>query len=265
MAATQHAAAALSAHDLAVGYRSARAPCAVLDGISVSVRAGELVCLIGPNGIGKSTLIRTLARLQSPLAGSVCIGADDLERLPASVVARRLGVVLTERLTAEGLTARQIVALGRYPHTGWLGRFTTKDADAVAWAIEAVGATHLAERDCQRLSDGERQRVMVARALAQEPEVLILDEPTAFLDVQSRIELMGLLRALTRTRSLAVVMSTHELELALRIADCVWLVLPDGTFVSGAPGTVVPRIPPPWRQFRFEGSENDEKYQHDAG
>ena len=253
---------ALSARHLAVGYRTRGAECPLLNGINASVRAGELVCLIGPNGIGKSTLIRTLARLQAPLSGSVSIGGDELAHLPASVVARRLGVVLTERVTAEGLTVRQIVALGRYPHTGWLGRFTAKDADAVTWAIEAVGVTHLIERDFQRLSDGERQRVMVARALAQEPDVLILDEPTAFLDVQSRIELLGLLRGLTRTRSLAVVMSTHELELALRIADCVWLVLPDGTFVSGAPGVVATRIPAHWRQFRFEGSEIDEKHQY---
>jgi len=257
-------AVALSAQDLAVGYRTRRAQCAVLDGIGVSVRVGELVCLIGPNGIGKSTLIRTLARLQSPLSGSVCIGGDDLARLPAGVVARRLGVVLTERLAVEGLTVRQIVELGRYPHTGWLGRFTAHDADAVSWAIEAVGATHLAERDFQRLSDGERQRLMVARALAQEPKVLILDEPTAFLDVQSRIELMGLLRTLTRNRRLAVVMSTHELELALRVADQVWLVLPDGSFLSGAADSVALRIPPQWRQFRFEGSVIDEKHQHDA-
>jgi iron complex transport system ATP-binding protein len=204
MSATEHAEAALSAQDLAVGYRTRRSQCAVLNGISLSVRAGELACLIGPNGIGKSTLIRTLARLQSPLSGSVQIGGDDLGQLPASVVARRLGVVLTERLAVEGLTVRHVVELGRYPHTGWLGRFTPRDADAVRWAIESVGAVHLAERDFQQLSDGERQRVMVARALAQEPRVLILDEPTAFLDVQSRIELMGLLRALTRNRSRCV-------------------------------------------------------------
>jgi iron complex transport system ATP-binding protein len=105
---------------------------------------------------------------------------------------------------------------------------------------------------------------MIARALAQEPEVLVLDEPTAFLDVQSRIELMGLLRSLTRKRGLAVVMSTHELELALRIADAIWLVQPDGTFVSGVPNAVTSRIPPQWRQFRFEGSAIDEKHQHDA-
>ena len=264
MSVTQDGCAALSAQDLAVGYRTRRAQRAVLAGISVSVRAGELVCLIGPNGTGKSTLIRTLAKLQSPLSGSVRIGGDDLVRLPVSVVARRLGVVLTERLAVEGLTVRQIVELGRYPHTGWLGRFTAQDADTVSWAIQAVGATHLAQRDFQRLSDGERQRVMVARALAQEPGVLILDEPTAFLDVQSRIELMALLRTLTRRRSLAIVMSTHELELALRVADRVWLVLPDGTFVAGAPDAVALRIPARWRQFRFEGSENDEKHQHDA-
>jgi iron complex transport system ATP-binding protein len=246
---------ALAASHLAVGYRSRGAQRAVLRGINVGVRAGELVCVVGPNGIGKSTLIRTLASLQSPLSGSVSISGQDLRRLPPRDVARRLGVVLTERLVVHGLTARQIVELGRYPHTGWFGGFDTRDADAVTWALDAVGATHLAERDFQRLSDGERQRVLVARALAQDPAVLILDEPTAFLDVQARIELLGLLRALTRQRRLAVVMSTHELELALRVADSVWLILPDGRLVSGAPALVQALIPPQWRQFQFEGSE----------
>jgi iron complex transport system ATP-binding protein len=178
-----------------------------------------------------------------------------MRRLPPRDVARRLGVVLTERLVAQGLTVRQIVELGRYPYTGWFGRFNTNDVDVVRWAIDAVGASHLAERDFQRLSDGERQRVLVARALAQDPAVLILDEPTAFLDVQARIDLLGLLRALTRERRLAVVMSTHELELALRVADGVWLILPDGTLISGAPAAVQEFIPPQWRLFQFEGSE----------
>ena len=254
---------ALAVDKLAVGYRSRQGSGAVLEGISTAVASGELVCLIGPNGIGKSTLIRTLARLQSPLSGSVSIAGEDLATLPGRVVAGRIAVVLTERVMVEGLTVRQIVGLGRHPHTGWLGRFTARDADAVAWAIEAVGARHLADRDLQRLSDGERQRVMVARALAQEPAVLILDEPTAFLDVQSRIELMTLLHSLSRVRRLAIVMSTHELELAMRIADRVWLVLPGGVFVDGTPETVQEHIPPRWRQFRFEGSE-DEKHQHIA-
>jgi iron complex transport system ATP-binding protein len=126
------------------------------------------------------------------------------------------------------LPVRRIVELGRHPHSGWFGRTTDRDRRVVDWAIDASGARHLAERDFSRLSDGERQRVMIARALAQEPALLVLDEPTAFLDVPSRVELMGLLRQLTRDGTLAVVVSTHELELALRTADVIWLLMPGG-------------------------------------
>jgi iron complex transport system ATP-binding protein len=150
-----------------------------------------------------------------------------------------LGVVLAERVLVEALPVRRIVELGRYPHSGWFGRITERDRRAVDWAIDAVGAGHLAERDFSRLSDGERQRVMIARALAQEPVLLVLDEPTAFLDVPSRVELMGLLRRLTRDAALAVVVSTHDLELALRTADLVWLVMPGGELIAGAPEDVV--------------------------
>jgi len=229
---------ALRTRDLAVGYRSRRERRAVLERVSVSVAPGELVCLLGPNGIGKSTLMRTLGRMQPPLWGTVELGGRPLESLSASDLARRLGVVLTERVAVESLRVRQIVELGRYPHSGWFGGLDERDRAVVSWALDAVGAAHLADRDFARISDGERQRVMVARALAQEPVLLMLDEPTAFLDVPSRVELMGLLRRLTRENALAVVVSTHDLELALRTADVVWLLLPGGEVVTGAPEDV---------------------------
>jgi iron complex transport system ATP-binding protein len=210
-----------------------------LEHINLAVRPGELVCLLGPNGIGKSTLLRTLAKMQPALWGSVELGGSDLRLMTDIELARRLGVVLTERVAVEALPVRRIVELGRYPHSGWFGRITDRDRAAVDWAIDAVGARHLADRDFSRLSDGERQRVMIGRALAQEPVLLVLDEPTAFLDVPSRVELMGLLRQLTRDGSLAVVISTHDLELALRTGDVVWLVMPDGELVTGAPEDVV--------------------------
>jgi iron complex transport system ATP-binding protein len=231
--------AALRTRDLAVGYRTRRARRAVLEHVNLAVDSGELVCLLGPNGIGKSTLLRTIARMQPPLWGSVELGGADLRAVSHAELARRLGVVLTERVAVEALTVRQIVGLGRYPHSGWFGGLTDHDRAVVGWAIDAVGVRHLAERDFSRLSDGERQRVMIARALAQEPVLLVLDEPTAFLDVPSRVELMGLLRQLTRDRPLAVVVSTHDLELALRTADTIWLVLPGGEVITGAPEDVV--------------------------
>lgn len=230
---------ALSTRDLAVGYRSRGERHAVLERVCVSVTQGELVCVLGPNGIGKSTLMRTLGRMQAPLWGSVELAGQAIESLSVSELARRLGVVLTERIAVESLRVRQIVELGRYPHSGWFGGLIERDHEVVSWALDAVGAGHLAERDFGRLSDGERQRVMVARALAQEPVLLMLDEPTAFLDVPSRVELMGLLRRLTRESPLAVVLSTHDLELALRTADVIWLLLPGGDIMTGAPEDVM--------------------------
>jgi ATP:cob(I)alamin adenosyltransferase len=213
---------ALRATDLAVGYRTRGARRVVLEQINLDVRAGELVCLLGANGIGKSTLLRTLARLQPALEGSIEVGGTPLDSLSAADLARRVGVVLTERVVVESLPARRVVELGRYPHSGWLGRVSARDRAVVDWAIEAVNATHVADRDISRLSDGERQRIMVARALAQEPMLLVLDEPTAFLDFPSRTALMALLRDLTRARPIAVVVSTHEVELAWRTADVIW-------------------------------------------
>jgi iron complex transport system ATP-binding protein len=231
--------AALRTRDLAVGYRTHRSRRAVLEHVNLRVRAGELVCLLGPNGIGKSTLLRTLARMQPPLWGTVELDGVDLASITPAALARRVGVVLAERVAVDALPARRIVELGRYPHSGWFGQLTGADRRVVDCAIDAVGARHLAERDFSRLSDGERQRVMIARALAQEPVLLVLDEPTAFLDVPSRVALMGVLRQLTRDARLAVVVSTHELELALRTADVVWLVMPGGGLITGAPEDVI--------------------------
>jgi iron complex transport system ATP-binding protein len=232
-------AAALQTCDLAVGYKSHGLTRAVLERVNVHVRSGELVCLLGPNGIGKSTLLRTIARMQPPLWGAVELGGVNLRAISQIDLARRLGVVLTERVAVDAVPASRIVELGRYPYSGWFGRLNGRDREVVAWAIDAVGARHLADREFNRLSDGERQRVMIARALAQEPVLLVLDEPTAFLDVPSRVELMGLLRQLTRAGDLAVVVSTHDLELALRTADCVWLIMPGGELMVGAPEDVV--------------------------
>ena len=230
---------ALRTIDLSVGYRSRRVRRVVLDTLNVRVHPGELVCVLGPNGIGKSTLLRTLARMQPPMAGSIELGGCDLRRLNQMDLARCLGVVLTERLIVGALTAAHVVELGRYPHSGWFGRLSRRDHDVVRWAIDAVGARHLAARDYGKLSDGERQRIMIARALAQEPLLLVMDEPTAFLDVPSRVELMGLLRRLARDERVAIVASTHDLELALRTADTVWLIMPDGRLLAGAPEDIV--------------------------
>ena len=194
---------------------------------------------MGPNGAGKSTLIRTLAGLQKPLAGDVLLHSRDLHGLTESERARLLGLVLTERVDVGNLSAYALVALGRYPYTGWDGRLSPADVEAVRWAITAVGARDLAARSIAELSDGERQKVMIARALAQEPAVLLLDEPTAFLDLPRRVETVRLLRRLAGHSDRAVLLSTHDLELALRCADRLWLLPPGGPLQTGAPEDLV--------------------------
>jgi iron complex transport system ATP-binding protein len=221
---------------LSIGYRNGRRQASpIVEHITVALRAGELTCLIGPNGVGKSTLLRTLAGMQPPLAGHVDLGGDDLHRLSAGALARRLAVVLTERIDVGNLSAYALVGLGRHPYTDWQGRLQAHDEEVVRQTLTRVGAAHLAARPVAELSDGERQRVMIARALAQEPQVLILDEPTAFLDLPGRVEMMHLLAALARQTRCAILLSTHDLELALRVADKLWLLPPGGPVYTGLP------------------------------
>ncbi|MGV0625505.1 ATP-binding cassette domain-containing protein [Mycolicibacter minnesotensis] len=217
---------------LDIGYRGRRRSVTVASGLTLQARRGELTVLIGPNGAGKSTLIRTLAGLQPALRGRILLDGADLTELPRDVLARRVAVVLTERIDPGLLSARELVALGRIPHLGLGARLRPSDEEIVDWALKVTGAQHLAARPAAELSDGECQRVLTARALAQQPGLLILDEPTAFLDVSSRAALFGLLRELARDQQLAVVLSTHDLELALRVADRVWLMDPAGNCVD---------------------------------
>jgi iron complex transport system ATP-binding protein len=228
----------LQTHDLSAGY-SGRLPRIIAQSINVSLRAGELVCLIGPNGAGKSTLIRTLAGMQAPINGSVTLKGDDVHQLPARDLARRLSVVLTERVNPGLLTAYTLVALGRHPYTDWSGRLSVRDEAVVRQAIADVGAESLADRQVGELSDGERQKIMIARALAQEPALLILDEPTAFLDLPRRVEVMQLLRRLAHESQRAILLSTHDLDLALRTADRLWLMPGDDHLMVGAPEELV--------------------------
>ncbi|SDU78274.1 ABC transporter ATP-binding protein [Jiangella alkaliphila] len=226
----------LEAVGLVAGYRSGRRRSTpVVAAVTAGLRRGRLVCLLGPNGAGKSTLLRTLVGSQPALGGSVRLDGTELAALSARERAQRLAVVLTDRVDVGLLTARDLVAIGRTPRTGWLRSLRRDDLEVVEWALGAAGAADLAHRHVDELSDGERQRVMVARALAQEPAVLVLDEPTAFLDLTRRVELMVLLRRLADETGLAVLMSMHDLELAMRTADEIWLVHPGGRFQAGAP------------------------------
>lgn len=227
----------LTTQNLAVGYHRPRR--VVAAEIDLSLMRGEFVCLLGPNGAGKSTLIRTLAGMQPPLDGRIYLMGKALAALSATAIARTLSVVLTDRIGVGITLARDLVALGRYPHTNWIGRLTDDDERAVSWAIQAAGAMHLAHRNVAELSDGERQKVMIARALAQQPDLLILDEPTAFLDLPRRVEIMALLRNLSHATGKAILLSTHDLDLALRCADRICLLPIDGAMQTGAPEDLI--------------------------
>ena len=196
---------------------------------------GEFVCLIGANGAGKSTLIRTLCGMQPPLAGDVLLDGRPLAARSSLERARLLAVVLTDRVDTMLMTGYELACLGRYPHIGWGGRLRKADHALVQAALLQAGAMPLAGKLVSRMSDGERQKIMIARALAQQPKLLVLDEATAFLDLPRRIELMQLLQDLAHQQQLSIVLSTHDLELALRYADALWLIDGQRQLHTGAP------------------------------
>lgn len=230
----------LETQGLTVGYSCPRhPPRVVIEEIDASLIAGEFVCLLGPNGAGKSTLIRTITGMQKPLAGRVWLDGDLLSSLSARTIARRMSLVLTDRPGVGLMPVATLVALGRHPYTPWGGGLTREDEKAVWQAMTDVGVEMLAHRPVGELSDGERQKGMIARALAQEPRVMILDEATAFLDLPRRVELMYLLRDLAHKGPRAILLSTHDLDLALRCADRLWLLPAGGPLLTGVPEDLV--------------------------
>lgn len=196
---------------------------------------GDFVCLIGANGAGKSTLIRTLCGMQPALAGDLLLDGHALMAQSSRARARLLAVVLTDRVDTMLMTGYELACLGRYPHVGWGGKLRKPDHALVQAALLQAGAASLAGKLVSRMSDGERQKIMIARALAQQPKVLVLDEATAFLDLPRRIELMQLLQDLAHQQQLSIVLSTHDLELALRYADALWLIDGQRRLHTGAP------------------------------
>lgn len=231
----------LQARHLTTGYRQGRRIRMVHEGLNLDLRHGTFVALLGPNGAGKSTLLRTLAGLQPPLAGEVWLDGRPLRALSANELARKLAVVLTDRVDVGHMSAYALAALGRYPYTPWDGRLSAEDEAIVRQAMRDARCEGLAKRLVAELSDGECQRVMLARALAQQTPVVFLDEPTAFLDLPRRVELMHLLRDLAHDTGKAFLVSTHDLELALRFADALWLMAADGAFSIGAPEEISAR------------------------
>ncbi len=222
---------ALSINDAAIGYRSGKSVTTVVTAINATLQAGEVVALIGTNGAGKSTLLRTLSAFQPPLSGKVEFASGDVASLSAKELARCVSVVLTDNDFAT-LTVDELVSLGRTPYTGFLGRLASGDKAVVSAAMERMGIKHLSDRPVATLSDGERQKCLIAKAIAQQTPLMLLDEPTAFLDFRSKVQLFRTLRGLAVDEGKAVVVSTHDIEMALRFADRLWLII-DGALHVG--------------------------------
>ena len=207
--------------DVALGYNANT----LYTGVNLTAGEGELVSLLGANGAGKSTLLHCITGQLAPLAGRVEIAGRDITGIPKHRLARLVSIVTTGKEMAGGLTVNELVSLGRQPHTGFFGRLSRRDREIVDEALAAVGMSEFADRMVATLSDGERQKVMIARALAQETPVMALDEPTAFLDVASRLETMQLLARLARTEGKAVIVSTHDVSSALRLSGRLWMIV----------------------------------------
>ena len=214
--------------DLSIGYRTKKSTYTVADGINATIRSGELTCLLGANGVGKSTLLRTLSAFQPKLGGEIVIIDKEIEAFSDKEISRMIGVVLTEKPDIRNMSVRELVALGRSPYTGFWGTLHDEDWQVVDEAIDAVRIGSLRDRMVHTLSDGERQKVMIAKALAQQTPVIFLDEPTAFLDFPSKVEMMQLLRRLAIEAQKTIFLSTHDFELALQVADRLWLMEENG-------------------------------------
>ncbi|GGH34851.1 ABC transporter ATP-binding protein [Microbacterium album] len=225
----------LSARGLAGGYPGRR----VIDGLDLDIAPGRITAIIGANASGKSTLLAHLARLQQPAEGAVLLDGEDLRAVPRRQLARVLGILPQQPIAPEGLTVAELVGRGRHPHRGPLGRWSVRDASAVDDAMAATGVAELADRPIGELSGGQRQRVWIAMALAQDPRVLLLDEPTSFLDLAHQLEVLDLLRRLNRERGTTIVVVLHELGLAARYADDLVVMKDGGIVAHGAPGDVL--------------------------
>lgn len=229
----------LRAENLRIGYLLGKKEIKVCDGMNFELKRGELVALLGPNGAGKSTLLRTLSSSLQPLSGNVFYSGRLLKNISQRDLSRKISVVLTDHTQAGGLTVSELVSLGRQPYTGFFGRLKARDLRLVDEAINSVGLSFKSNSYMAELSDGERQKAMIAKALVQETDVLLLDEPAAFLDVASKLELMALLRQIAVERNCAVLFSSHDVEQALTLSDKLWLMGRDGLLCGGTEDMVL--------------------------
>lgn len=218
--------------ELSIGYQTKGHERIVASGLNATLRQGELTCLLGSNGIGKSTLLRTLSAFQPKLGGRILMRGRDITEYTDRELSHEIGIVLTEKPDVRNLTVTEMVAMGRSPYTGFWGTLNDNDRQIVDSVIAQVGIDQLKDRMVHTLSDGERQKVMIAKVLAQQTPVIYLDEPTAFLDFPSKVESMQLLRRLAVEEQKTILLSTHDVELSLQVADCIWLMEPEALSVG---------------------------------
>lgn len=216
----------IATEELSVGYGRQ----VVISGINISVAPGQILTLIGPNGSGKSTILKTLTTELKKIAGTIAIANKDLGTMKESDIAKKLSMVTTERIKPELMTCRDVIATGRYPYTGRLGILSKEDWDKVDEAIAFLQAEEVADQEFHKISDGQRQRVMIARAFCQDTDIIVLDEPTSFLDMRYKLDLMKKIHMLAKEKNKAIIMSLHELDLAAQISDTIACV--DGERVS---------------------------------
>ena len=216
---------------LTVGYHGVP----LIKDIELCLKKGEIMTLIGPNGAGKTTILKSIIRQLKPLGGVACLDGSSMEKLTGKELSQKLSVVLTERVRPEMMTCKDVVATGRYPYTGRLGILTREDEEKVEEAMKAVHAEALGSRDFNNISDGQRQRVLLARAICQEPDIIILDEPTSFLDIKHKLDLLSILRDMAKKKQITVIMSLHEIDLAQKIADKIICVKGDTISHFGKP------------------------------
>lgn len=229
----------IKAQNISIGYAKSKHNNVLYENLSFDLYKGELVCLIGANGAGKSTLLRTISASQPVIKGDIFFDNQQITSLSEKELSRQLGLVLTDKTSTGGLLVRELVELGRYPYTGFFGQLTDNDKDVVRKAMQDVGISHKAQSYMAELSDGERQKAMIAKALAQECPVVLLDEPTAFLDIESRIEIMNLLHNLAMYQDKTILLSTHDIDMALLLADRLWLLSKEKGLTSGVTEDII--------------------------
>ncbi len=223
----------LQAKELFIGYDNA-----IVEDINVSLPKGELVCLVGANGSGKSTLLKTLIGFEPPLSGKILFQDQELSLLPSKQKAKTISIALTGNNFNSDITVKEFVTLGRHAHTNLLGKLNKEDLEIIDQSIQSVGIDELKNKSINQISDGEKQKATIARSLAQKTPIIILDEPTSFLDITSKFDLLSLLKTLAKEEQKSIILTTHDLELALKLADAVWLIH-DKNLQSGSPEQMV--------------------------